>query len=222
MSTRKQTSESINTSKNFQSFFAKAIEEFDSFADEREWAREATLAFRRKYKVSTKFVTVYFAFLNEAEKHKDEGANDTYDRDGFVVDDDEVESEEEHESEDEWDDEASYDSESIASQEYEEEDAEPKRTTQVVNSNVFTEDGEPTRAEIDRGNQMLNKIIMKEYNAWYDAFKEEAEEDGDEDAMNADERFQWHCAKVLSRKTDIRAKDIYPIVGAWVIQYHKA
>lgn len=223
--------DSIRRSNAFQTFFRQAVKEVDAFANEGEWARQATLAFRRKNKLSTRFPTLYFAFMNELEKHQegyesesvgdDENSvdsNDTYERDGFVVDDDEVDEAESEESEDEWDDEASCESESIAEEEADEE--EPKRSSS--NSNMFTQDGEQTQSESQKGQQMLHRIIYKEYNTWYDSFKEEAEEDDDEDAMTADERFSWHCAKVLSRKTDIRAKEIYPIIGAWLIEHHKA
>lgn len=231
--------ENIRRSQPFQKFFAKAIENINDFASEQAWARQATLAFRRKYNMSTRFQTVYFAFLNEAEKHE-EGyesesvgddndsvdSNETYERDGFVVNDDECDSVASEESEEEWeDDHESCESESIASEAEDEDTEHDKRTTQVVKSSsnaAFVEDGEQTQAEINKGHNMLHNIIMKEYNTWYEAFHEEAEEDDDKDAMTADERFQWHCAKVLSRKTDIRAKDIYPVIGAWIQEHHHA
>ena len=230
--------ESIRRSPAFQKFFAKAIENINDFDSEQAWARQSTLDFRRKCKVDIRFPTVYFAFMNEAEKHQagydsesvgDDAnsvdSNETYERDGFVVNDDEVEHESDVASEEEWEeDDASCESESIASQS-EAEDEEPKRTSRVVQSSsnaAFVEDKEQTRAESNKGQHMLHKIIMKEYNTWYQAFQEEADEDTEEDAMTADERFQWHCAKVLSRKTDIRAKEIYPVVGAWLHEHHKA
>jgi hypothetical protein len=224
-----QAVDAIRRSDNFQTFFAKAIEKIEQFDSDKDWARQATLAYRRKFVPSAKFVTVYYAFLNEAEKHQegydsesvgDEensvASNDTYERDGFVVDDDECESVESEESEDEWDDQ---ESESIASEsEAEEEEEEPKRKTQ----NVFANDGQPTDAETNHGQRMLHKFILKEYNSDYEALQQEAEEDSSKDAMTADERFQWECAKKLSRKTGIRAKEIYPVVGAWLHEHHNA
>jgi hypothetical protein len=233
----KDTAESIRRSKPFQTFFAKAIRHLDDFATEKEWARQSTLTFRKEAKVSARFVTVYFAFLNEAEKHQEGyesesvgddnnsvSSNDTYERDGFVVNDDECESIQEEDEEEEWQgDHDSCESESIAS-EPEADDNESKRNTRIVRpqSNVFTNNGEQTQAEENYGQQMLHKIIIKEYNAWYEAFEKEAMEDTEEDAMTADERFQWHCAKVLARKTDIRAKEIYPVVGAWLQEHSNA
>ncbi len=227
---------SIRQSAAFQTFFAKAIKNINDFDNEQAWARQATLTFRRNYKVSIRFPTVYYAFLNEAEKHQ-EGyesesvgddansvdSNETYERDGFVVNDDEVDSVASEESEEEWEDEnASCESESIASHSEAEDDEEPKRNTRVLQNATFVEDGEQTQAEIHKGQSMLHRIILKEYNTWYQAFQEEADEDTEDDAMTADERFQWHCAKVLSRKTDIRAKEIYPVIGAWIHEHHKA
>jgi hypothetical protein len=229
--------DSIRRSTPFQTFFAKAIQHIDKFENEQKWARDVTLAFRRQQKLTIKFQTIYFAFLNEAEKHMDGyesesvgddensvGSNDTYERDGFVVDDDECESVASEVSEDEWDEEASCESESIASEaEDDEEEQQPKRKSHVVkHKQTFANNGEQTQAEKDYGQQMLHRFILKEYNALYHAFQKEAEEDYDEDAMTADERFQWDCAKKLSRKTNIRAKEIYPVVGAWLMEHHKA
>lgn len=81
---------------------------------------------------------------------------------------------------------------------------------------VFVEDNKQTDAEEKKGRYLLNKVLYSEFNKWYDAFVDEALEDSSEDAMNADERFCWHSAKILSRKTDIRAGQLYPIVQAWL------
>ncbi len=242
-----QAVDDIRRSKNFQSFFCKAFEKFENFESDKDWARQATIAFRRKYGYSATFVPVYYAFLNEAEK-QNEGyesesvgdeensvdSDDTYERDGFVTD--KIEYEEGHDaaSEDEWDD---NESESIVSEHEEEEDEEevkPRRRTRVVQqtqqaprrsqriqsrSNAVAE-AEPVEDEYKQGQRMLQKIMYREYNNWYSAFEDEAKEDKSKDAMTADERFQWHCAKVLSRKTDIPAEVITPIIGAWLHEHH--
>jgi hypothetical protein len=234
----------IRRSNNFQRFFAKAIEKFEQFESDKDWARQATIAFRRKFGYPANFVSVYYAFINEAEKHNegyesesvgdqtkgDENSvdsNESYERDGFVVDDDKADEGEQEESEDEWKDD---ESESIASEhEEEDEEEEPRQPQTSLRSsariNQSQSNAAPEETPIDeakQGRQILNKIIFKEYNAWYQAFQDEAKEDSSNDAMTADERFQWHCAKVLSRKTDIRAKEIYPIIGAWLHEHHNA
>ncbi len=243
-----QSVDDIRRSKNFISFFAKAFDKFDEFDSDKDWARQATLAFRRKYGYSATFPTVYFAFLNEAEKQNESesvgdeensvDSNDSYERDGFVTDKIEYEEGHDDKSEDEWDD---NESASITSSEHEaeedEEEVKPRRTRVVQapvtsprrsqriqsrsNSNaalVETNDD----SEFKQGQRMLNKMIYSEYNKWFSAFQDEAEEDGSENAMTAEERFEWHCAKILSRKTDIPADVIIPVIGAWIHEHHNA
>lgn len=93
--------------------------------------------------------------------------------------------------------------------------------TQVSNAastspSVFAEDNAPTDAEEKAGRNQLNQVLYKEFDLWWDAFQAEAEEDTDKKAPSAEDRFSWHAAKVLSKKTDLPVDDLVPVVGAWL------
>ena len=62
----------------------------------------------------------------------------------------------------------------------------------------------------------LNSLLYREYSLWYDAFVAEAEEDV-HDTATADDRFSWHCANILSRKTGVPADEIAPMVCEWIV-----
>lgn len=81
---------------------------------------------------------------------------------------------------------------------------------------TFAEDGEVTDAEFGEGKRQLNQILYKEFNTWWEAFEKEAEEDDDEDAPSAQERWSLHTSKVLSRKTNIPVDSLIPIVESWL------
>jgi hypothetical protein len=88
------------------------------------------------------------------------------------------------------------------------------RDAQLVTT--FAEDGEQTAAERRAGRAELNRILFREHTAWWDAFEAEAAEDMEEDAPDAAERFSQHCARIISRRTGLRADVIAPVVGAWL------
>ena len=94
--------------------------------------------------------------------------------------------------------------------------AEATRDFQLVST--FTADGEQTVAERRAGRAELNRILFREHTAWWDAFEAEAAEDMEEDSPDAAERFSWHCAKSISRRTGLRADVIAPVVDAWLIE----
>ena len=86
------------------------------------------------------------------------------------------------------------------------------------NFSAFAVDGEPTAAERRAGRAELNRILFREHTTWWDAFEAEAAEDMGEDAPDASERFSQHCARIISRRTGLRADVIEPVVGAWLIE----
>lgn len=83
---------------------------------------------------------------------------------------------------------------------------------------VIVEDGEMTDAEERLARKKLNAILHSEYNNWWDSFVLEESEDTSADASSASDRFSYHCARIISRKTGIRDEVIAPVVGAWLIQ----
>ena len=84
------------------------------------------------------------------------------------------------------------------------------------NAATFTEDGEVTDAEFGEGKKQLNQVLYKEFTLWWEAFEKEAEEDMDEDAPTAHERWSLHTSKILSRKTGIPVDSLIPIIDAWL------
>ncbi len=89
-------------------------------------------------------------------------------------------------------------------------------------SAVFAKDGQQTDAEQRKGKYELNKFLYKAYNDWYHAFEDEVADEnktGDRtNAMSVDDRWAWHSAKRLSRKSGVPADSLVPIVQAWLIQ----
>lgn len=82
---------------------------------------------------------------------------------------------------------------------------------------VFANNGEQTEAERRAGRAELNRVLFREYTAWWDAFETEAVEDMDVDAPTASQRFAQHCSKILQRRTGLRTNLIEPIVEAWLL-----
>jgi hypothetical protein len=66
----------------------------------------------------------------------------------------------------------------------------------------------------------MNAVLFGEYSKWWDAFEAEAEEQND--GYSAADRFSWHAAKILSRKTGLGPSEIQPVVGAWLIEHSRA
>ena len=67
------------------------------------------------------------------------------------------------------------------------------------------------------GRAKLNSILFREYALWWDAFVEEVAEDV-KGAASATDRFSYHCARIISRKTGLRDDVVAPVVGAWLIE----
>ena len=85
-------------------------------------------------------------------------------------------------------------------------------------ASVFTADGELTEAEQRMGRAQLNKILFREYTSWWSAFVAEAHEDRTVDAPSASDRFSYHCARIIRRKTGLRDDLIAPVVAAWLLE----
>ena len=92
----------------------------------------------------------------------------------------------------------------------------------VNNFSAFAVDGEQTDAERRGARAELNRILFREHSRWWDAFEAEAADDMDADAPDAAERFSWHCAKIISRRTGLREDVIVPVVGAWLLEKFEA
>ena len=76
--------------------------------------------------------------------------------------------------------------------------------------------GEQTAAESRLARAELNKILYSEHSKWWDSFVAEARDDED-DSATASDRFSWHCAKILSRKTDLSQDELAVVVAAWLV-----
>ena len=83
----------------------------------------------------------------------------------------------------------------------------------------FVSEGEQTAAESRLGRAQLNRILFREYSRWWDAFVAEADEDTTRGAPSASDRFSWHCAKMISHQTGLRAEAVAPVVAAWVLEH---
>ena len=83
---------------------------------------------------------------------------------------------------------------------------------------LFVADGEMTDAEWKMGRADLNKILFREHTHWWSAFVEEAREDKEAGAPSASDRFSYHCARIISRKTGLKDNVVAPIVAAWLIE----
>ena len=85
-------------------------------------------------------------------------------------------------------------------------------------ASVFVADGQMTDAEQRMGRAQLNKVLFCEHTRWWSAFVAEAREDMQSGAPTASDRFSYHCARIISRKTGLRNDVIAPVVAAWLIE----
>ena len=76
-----------------------------------------------------------------------------------------------------------------------------------------------TQNKEQQGKDEFNRILMKEYDDWYEAFEEEVEEDSQD--LTADERWVWHSATVLSRRTKVDRDSLVPVVEAWLLEKNR-
>jgi hypothetical protein len=77
-----------------------------------------------------------------------------------------------------------------------------------------------TQNKEQKGKEEFNRILMKEYDDWYEAFEEEVKEDS-ERSSSADERWVWHSATVLSRRTKVDRDSLVPVVEAWLLEKNR-
>jgi hypothetical protein len=85
-------------------------------------------------------------------------------------------------------------------------------------ASVFVADGQMTDAEQRMGRAQLHKVLFREFTHWWSAFVAEAREDTEPGAPSASDRFSYHCARIISRKTGLRDDLIAPVVAAWLIE----
>jgi hypothetical protein len=93
-----------------------------------------------------------------------------------------------------------------------------KRT---VNPSSATKSTSPSNTlSVDRGT--LNRVLYRETRAWWNAFQLEGHDENPNavdkfgDLIVGNERFIWHCAKVLARTEGANAEDMVPIVQQWL------
>jgi len=59
----------------------------------------------------------------------------------------------------------------------------------------------------------MNKVMYSEHSRWWDAFVSEAEED---DEFTAEDRFAWHCAKILQRRANLPLENLADAARGWI------
>ena len=209
------TPSKLTFKKDFDSMAQEALASLKHFTDESTWARATARNFFHQFNATTPFITIYNKLLHYADL---KAAEDEHSEGSWNSDDDEsYETESETESED--------NDESLADEESEYEDkseADDETLTYTSDESMdeaseplFTAPGKPTKAETDAGRQAMNCILFKEYRNWFAAFKEE-----EDDEFSAEDRFSWHCAKILNQKTGLDREMCQTVVGGW-LELHK-
>lgn len=77
------------------------------------------------------------------------------------------------------------------------------------------EESEDSVVESSNSKNKLNGILFKEFHDWYDAFLRE-ENDGDEGAGDADDRWIRHAVKVASKRLKVSEESIQEDVEKWI------
>ncbi len=184
-----------------EAFIKDALENMDDFNTPQEWARSYARQLFHELDRKTPFIELYNSLLNEFDKVYDpeKPIEEDYDEnDGYIP---------------------------PFNNEEEDEEYLPYQHKKKSSSNTFAEDGNQTDAERKQGKYMLNKVLCKEYNDWYDAFQEEAREElvhsknnGQGEVESGDQRWIHFASKVLSRKTNIPVQTVKPVVEAWLME----
>ncbi len=181
-----------------KNFAPKAWRSYSGGSSE-EWARQEARNFWHRVNNTVPFRVTYQTLLRFANIVR--GERQAPAAQVMVVDlAAHAESDEEYEGESEEDD-------------VEERPTALERDTRLVDAIV--PEGRQTAAEERLARYELNSILFREYNAWYEAFEAEAEEDPYEDT-SAEVRFSRHCAKILSRYTGLRNDLLEAVVGGWL------
>jgi hypothetical protein len=209
----------LTFAKDFDGMAQEALASLKNFTDESAWARATARNFFHQFNATTPFVTIYSKLLHYADlkNAEDEAKMD----EEWSSEDDESEHDEdedyETESEDDDDDDVSLVDEDDSEVEYEDEaDDETLSYTsdesmEKADTLLFTPNGKQTNAEAQAGRIAMNRILFKEYRGWYHAFKEE-----EDDEFSAEDRFSWHCAKILSQKSGLSREMCQTVVGGWL------
>jgi len=71
------------------------------------------------------------------------------------------------------------------------------------------------------GRAQFNKFLYTEFETWYSAFENEADEDFEADAPSAASRWVYQAAKKLRVRTGLSVDTLVPVVEAWLNE-HKA
>lgn len=203
-----------------------ALGDVKHFDCPESWARATARNFFHQFNKTTPFITIYTALLKKNEEVEEEEASESSSEYSDSEEDDETyvtESEDESEDESLADDEDDEDDESYEESEDEEEDDNETLSytdeEDYVPVSIVEKDRAKAKEDAHQGRLALNRFMFKQYNEWYDAFKQEAEED-DQD-LSANDRFSWHCAKILGKKVDMSAEELQPVVGAWLELHHE-
>jgi len=83
-----------------------------------------------------------------------------------------------------------------------------KKDSRIV-SEVFQEE--------NLGRSELNSVLFREYTNWWHAFVAEAEEDP-YDSATASDRFSYHCANILNKRTGLSVNHLATVVAAWLLE----
>lgn len=93
----------------------------------------------------------------------------------------------------------------------------PAKRTTSASSATKTASSTPS---VDRGT--LNRVLYRETRAWWNAFQLEGYDENPNavdnfgDLIVGNERFIWHCAKVLARTEGTNVEDMVSIVQQWL------
>ncbi len=212
---------SLSFAHDFDRLAQEALASLHNFTDESAWARATARNFFHQFNATTPFITIYskllhYADLKAAADDESEGSWNSDDESEHDEDEDyETESEDEEDEED--DDDLSYTSDESM------ENADTLFTPKGKQTDAGTRGSSSTRhphpstkdEEAHAGRIAMDRILFKQYREWFAAFKEE-----EDDEFSAEDRFSWHCAKILSNNTGLDREMCQTVVGGW-LELHK-
>ena len=65
----------------------------------------------------------------------------------------------------------------------------------------------------------MNKVMYSEHSRWWDAFVAEAEDEEltpENEQLTAEDRFAWHCAKILQRHAKLPLQTLANAARVWI------
>jgi hypothetical protein len=207
---KKNKSDEKTNNFDMNEFIKNALENIEDYNNEKEWARDYARQLFHKLERKISFANLYNTLMEEFNKaYDDEWANTNTNK-------------KEKEEDEEWlpyQHKTSSNSSNTSSS---------NAVTDPSGNQLFVEDNNQTETERKQGKYILNKILYKEYNAWYDAFQAEEQDEriyeknnGESNIQSGDQRWIYHASKILSRKTNIPTESISPIVEAWLLELNK-